>query len=527
MKDTEKVETEAVNRMLSRRNFLKGAAVLTAGTAMAGLVGCAKEEAKESWMPEKWDYEADLIAVGGGAAGHAAVIEAHDQGMTAILLESMDTVGGSSVLCNGGISMPGTPLQKEQGIEDSPEIMYNDLVKNTAPDNFPELIKVHCDNAAHLWDWLTGMGVQFKKESLIATAGMSRAREHHVRPADVMPIFIKVAKEKGAQTFTKARATELIQDPVTKRVLGVKAEQDGKTLYFKGKRAVALTCGDYSRNDEMLAQYNLGAEQAIKFSGMGNKGDGILMAQMLGADTRHMGYIGLLTGQHPSGEPTRACSMFNVGAVLVNKEGKRFVKESLGYAQVWSTVSAQTDSICYQVWDQNIATKFAANDSSLYDMRKIEKSGVMLKADTLEELAALMKIPADAFVATMNKYNSDIQSLGYDTSFDRRTIISDQGVPFALNNPPFYGFETTNVLYVTQGGLKENTGSQPLDVRNNPIPGLYCAGGIVGYAKYGINTSNRVLKSPSGIGYGGAMIYGRLVAQYIAKLDAWDAEKKA
>ncbi|MGV8083759.1 MAG: hypothetical protein AB2L09_09045 [Coriobacteriia bacterium] len=50
---------------------------------------------------------------------------------------------------------------------------------------------------------------------------------------------------------------------------------------------------------------------------------------------------------------------------------------------------------------------------------------------------------------------------------------------------------------------------------------------VAGYAKYGINTSNRVLKSPSGIGYGGAMIYGRLVAQYVAKLDAWDAEKKA
>lgn len=518
---------ENESQKLSRRSFLKGATVLTAGMAVTGLVGCSKSETPGSsakWMPEKWDHEADLVIVGAGAAGFAAAIDGTDKGLKVILLEAQPAVGGSSLVCNGGISMPGTPLQKEQGIEDTPQKFYDDLIKFTAPDNVPELIKVHTENAAHLWDWITGMGVEFKKEGLLATQGQSAAREHHIRPADVFAAFEKVAKEKSIEILKSTRATELIQNPETKRIIGLKAESDGTVLYFKAKRAVLLSSGGYARNADMLKNYNVpGVEKSIVFSGMGDNGDGIRMAQLVGANTRKLPYLSLLTGQHPSGDPTKSCSMMNQGAAMVNKQGLRFCDESLGYGNVWPYVASQTDAICYQIWDQKLATAMADNASSLYSQKKIEATGVMFKADTLADLAAQMKIPADAFVTTMNKYNNDIKSVGYDTAFGRKFRVSGAGAVEPLAEPPFYGFESTNVLYATYGGLKENEGSQVLDVNDNPIPGLYCAGGIAQYAMFGVS-GVRGGKGASGCGFGGAMIHGRLVAEYATKLTAWDEE---
>lgn len=498
---------------ITRRGFVGGAA-LAAGASLLAVGGTAV--ASEDMA---WDYEADVVAVGAGGAGLSCAIESRDQGLSVVLLESQAVVGGSSRLCNGGIQMPDTPLQREQGIEDSPEIMYEDLVTLTQQDNNPDWIRVHCENAQYLWDWLTGFGLEFRKESLIATQGQSRPREHHAVPADVIGRLEEVALEKGAQILMETHADNLVQDLSTGRVIGVVATgADGSQVAVKADKAVVLTAGGFARNTEMLNHevFGVGAENIICFAGTGDDGSGIQMALKVGAGTRHMSYISLLTGQNPKGLPGQSCSMMNVGAVCVNREGLRFANEAQGYGNLWTDVAAQTDGECFQVWDDALAQQYAENDSSLYSMEKIEATGLLLKADTYEELAGLMGVPAEAFAETMERYNSDVAETGVDSAFGRETIVSANGTPFPLDTPPFYAFETGNVIYSTLGGLHQGTDAHVLDVYGEPIPGLYCAGGITIYSNFGIVPLTRRGVGASGCGFGGAMIWGRYAAQQIA-----------
>lgn len=503
---------------LNRRDFLVGSAAAAAAVVVTGAAGCSSSGSATDGI--KWDHEADMIAVGGGAAGLASAIEGLDKGMkSVIVLESTSNLGGSSAVCNGGIALPGTPLQEEQGIKDSVDLMIDDLVKNTGPGNDPELIKVHAEHAAELWDWLTAFGIEFKKESLINTMGQSVAREHHVTPSKVMAALKEQADKRGAKIMVNTPATRLIQDADTKRVIGVEATDDsGETIRLKAAKGVLLCSGDFSRNTDMLNQhiFGTGAETVFAYSGLGCLGQGILMAQSIGADTRSMSWIAMLSGQNPNGTAGQSTSVMNVGAVLVNKEGVRFTNDGKGYGNVWADINAQTDGQVYQVWDQTLYDQYVDNESSLYNMSNLEKTGLLIRADTLQGLADAMGVPADKFVATMEKYNSDVKTYGYDTVFDRRYLVSNGGVPFALEKAPFYAWLTCNVIVGTHGGLKRDTQARVLDLYGNPIPGLYAAGHITTYSMFGGVPLSRSARAASGIGFGGALIWGRLAAQNIA-----------
>lgn len=508
----------------SRRSFLKGAAVLTAAGAIPLIGGCSPSEPEDktgsSGSAEEiaWDHEADIIAIGGGAAGLSCGIEGTEQGLSVIVLESQNYVGGSSALCNGGIAMPNTPLQKEQGIKDSAELFFEDLNTMTQSDNNPEWLKMHCELAEGLWEWLTGMGLEFKAESLLPTQGASVPREHHIVPTEVIDALQERAVADGAEIMVKTTATELIQDAQTKRVIGVRAEDSsGKEINIKANKGVVLATNGYSRNYDMLNQYvfGTGAENVMTFTGTGDLGQGHLMAMSIGADTRHLGWISLLTGQHPDGSGGQSCSLIHGGAVMVNVEGERFVNESLGYGNVWVDVASQTNGMCWQIWDEDIAIEYAQNDSSLYSMEKLRNSGLLVSADTLEELAELIDVPASTLTSTINAYNDDINSKGADSLFNRSTQVSNVGTPPAIDTPPFYAWKTGNVCYGTSGGIKHNLDMQVLHINGDPIPGLYCAGTISTYSNMGIVPGTIKAVGASGTGFGGALIWGRRVAQII------------
>jgi hypothetical protein len=252
---------------------------------------------------------------------------------------------------------------------------------------------------------------------------------------------------------------------------------------------------------------------------MGDLGQGHKMAMALGADTRHIGFISLLTGQNPDGTAGDSCSLFHGGAILVNQDGKRFVDESLGYGNVWPDVVAQPGGICYQIWDEDIAVEYAKNDSSLYSMEKIEATGLLLKADTIEGIAELIGAPADALAATMERYNSDISATGRDSEFGRAHKVSQVDTPPVLDTPPFYAWKTGNVLYGTSGGIKHNLDMQVVDLNGEVIEGLYLAGTICTYSNMGVVPSTIKSVGASGTGFGGSMIWGRFTARRIKELE--------
>ena len=516
---------------VSRRGFIKGGLALGGAAAIAGLTGCSSGSPSSSakpWIPEKWDGEADIVAIGAGGAGLAACIEAQTQGVSITLLESQSVAGGNSAICNGGMALPGSPLQAELGVEDSADIYYQDLIEWLETDYVEPYVRLVADlQGGDAYDWLLEQGITFEASGVLQTNGASRPREHHVDPGQCMTVLQTNARAAGADIRMSTRATHLIRDPETKRVIGVEAVGNNETLYFKAKKGVLLCCGGYGRNLDMLAENNFGSpvNDMKAFNGSpGQLGDGIKMAMEIGADLKKMSYCHLLTTRNPAGDKGDDAAMYHQGGVLINIEGERFVDESLGYTRVWSYLINQPEQRCFQVWDQPIADACADNASGYYSMSKIEGTGFMLKADTLEELAEQMGVPAEAFVATMEQYNNDIESAGVDSAYGRHVLVGTGGTPAVLNHPPYYAFETVNVMSMTVGGVKRSDQDilQAGDVWGETIDGLYLAGNISDYCNFGCVPGSRSPINASGSSFGPAISFGRRCVQEMAKRDNWD-----
>lgn len=532
--------TKASATTFDRRSFLKGGALLSGVAALTALGATNQAHASyfgtdvaatgNSAIPENWDFEADVIAIGAGGAGLACAIEAIEQGLSCIVLESQSIAGGNSALCNGGVAIPGSPLQEAQGIDDNPDIMFEDLCAWFGTDYDEGYVRLLCDlNGGDLYDWLTGLGLEFLDSGLLQSNGHSRPREHHITPGTVIDT-LRDAAEAGEnnQIHYNTTATALLRHPETGRMMGVVAETADATVLYKAKKAVLLCTGGYGRNKDLLAEWNFGpaAQEMTVFNGsLGQQGQGLMMAMSIGAQPRHLSYCGMLTVQHPEGTIGQACAMYHQGAVMVNLEGNRFVNEAQGYTNVWSELLAQPENVCFQIWDQQIADKCAENESGYYSQSKVEATGFLLKAATFEDLAAQMEIPVDTFVATMEQYNSDVDTTGADSVFGREHISGTGDAPFALNQPPYYAFKTTSLVSSTYGGLKRWEGDhlQACDWNNDPIEGLYLAGNISDFCNMGIVPGTRRPINASGCSFGGAMSFGRYCCQKIAELTDWES----
>lgn len=529
-------------KSVTRRDAVIGAAAAIGGAALAAGAGSAlaSSEAAEvpegmdsqkPWLPATWDYEADVIAIGGGGAGLAAGIEAADQGLSIIILESQAVTGGNSIRCNGGMTFAGSPLQAELGIEDSEEDLYNDLINWFGTDYDDRYVRLvcHLQSGDTMYNWLLSQGIEFQGSGVLQSNGHSRPREHHITPSVAMRQLEENALAAGADLQLETTADKLYRDAVTGRVVGVRAQKaDGTTANYKAKKAVLLCCGGYGRNVDMLAEWNFStpAYNFKDFDGSaGQLGQGIKMAQEIGADLKHMSYCHLRTTRNPKGGPGNDCAMYHQGGVLVNLNGERFVDESLGYQRVWTYLIQQPQEDCFQVWDQAIADKCADNESGFYSQKKIEAGGYMLKADTYEELAEQMGVPADAFAATMEKYNEDIAATGVDSVCGRKVLVGTGGVPVTLDHPPYYAYETVNVMSMTVGGVRRSDDNLLLagDTAGKSIPGLYMAGNISDYCNFGVVPGTRAPINASGMSFGPAISLGRYCIQQIAENESsWD-----
>lgn len=499
-------------------------ACTAAGVALADqATGTAKP-----WLPEKWDYEADVVVVGCGGAGLCALIEARDLGMSAIGIEHMSITGGNSRICNGGMDLPGSPIQKEQGIDDSADIFYEDLVNNLGDDVNEPMMRLYADLSAELYDWLVDLGVEFIDCEVKATNGTSRPREHFVAPSSSIDFFEEQATGRGAEIHLETKCVALVQDPVTKRVLGVEATgPDGQTLYYKAHRGVIMASGGYAMNVDMMNEYVMGkgAENLLHSGHRGDDGTGMLACMQLGVATRHISYIGLLCTSHPEGFGVHGSAMYHMGAILVNQEGERFVDESRGYTNIWPDVLQQTDQVCYCIYDQAIADENTGNNSSYYDHQKNVNSGLLIEADSVEELAEKIGCDAATLQATLDRYNADVEESGVDSVFGRDHRITESGDLVTIAQPPFYAWKTAISVACTQGGLKKDLNCEALDVKGNVVPGLFLAGNISHYSEQGCTAGTRQGHDASGTGFGGALCFGRYAAQKVAELmEPWDAE---
>jgi len=454
---------------------------------------------------------ADLVIVGGGLAGFSAALSAAEAGLSAVVLEKQPQIGGSSAMSGGCLAFAGTDIQRRQGVEDSADLLFTDLREVGRFENDEELVRAYVREQLTTYEWLKDRGAEFNPTVEISS-GQSVPRVHTVDPADLVRALAARAKATGkVELLTSARATRLMRDNASQRVVGVRAEKAAQGLDVSATRAVLLASGGFCRNAAMVHRFAPQYDDAIFIGGDGNEGDGLRMAWALGADFRDMAYIKGTYGKHPTDETNHhSCLAVYKGAIAVNQAGKRYVDESLSYKLLGDACIAQPYATTYQILDQDIIDSGDDRVRILDFGRRLEE-GLFLRADSLAELAQMIEVPADALVETVARYNRFVDQ-GRDEDFGRKHLVHHNGELRRIERAPFYAYPSTAAVFGTYCGLCVDPRMQVIDVFGQPIAGLLAAGEVVG----GLHGAAYM----TGSALGKAAIFGRIAANTAAEARA-------
>ena len=425
-------------------------------------------------IPEKWDYETDVIVVGAGTAGFPAAIEAAEAGAKVAILELLPYAAPSLGLINVGPAFAGTDVQKELGIEDSPEEYYKDGVELAKGD--PELWRVFADYQLDTYYWCQKIGMNFGKD-LFPPPGHRIKRGIWKKGPEMVRTLEKTAKaNKNIDIKYSHRATRLIADPESGRILGLKVKVKDEEQSFKANKAVILGTGGFGRNKELVEEFGPYFIDWLPTMCHGHLGDGLKMGMDVGAATKHLGRA--VSGSFAVDTETKSGIMDFVGysgGIYVNINGKRFDDES-GRVRFYGLVTEEGMKQPGKVWFGIIDDKIKNTTLRPFMLKKAKS----VQANTIEELAEKTGVDAAGLKETLDKYNSDMETLGYDSVFDRRSQEGCEGVPVKIDTPPFYAYRCTGSTSSFKGGLKINTKAQVLTQYDEIIPGLYAAGELTG-----------------------------------------------
>ncbi|MNE15351.1 Urocanate reductase precursor [compost metagenome] len=286
-------------------------------------------------------------------------------------------------------------------------------------------------------------------------------------------------------------------------MIGASAERDGQSLEIRAARGVILACGGFVHDRELIHRFAPLYDNAVFIGGEGNEGDGLRMAWALGADVRDMVHIKGTFGKHPMDENNHhACLAVYKGAIAVNQEGRRYVDESLSYKLLGDACMQQSYGVTYQILDRDIMESGDDRVRILDFERRLEE-GLFVEADSLEQLAKLLELPVDDFLAEVAAYNAAV-SQGETPEFGRRHLVHLHGALRTLSRPPFYAYPSTAAVFGTYCGVKVDAQMRVHDVFGAPIDGLLAAGEMVG----GLHGAAYM----TGSALGKAAIFGRLAA---------------
>jgi flavocytochrome c len=405
----------------------------------------------------------DVVVVGSGAAGLSAAIEAAEAGAKVAVIEKLPMVGGSTLLSGGYVYGTGSAIQKKAGIKDSADDLakyWSDRAEGAAN---MEQIKLVAEKSGQTIDWMVGMGVEFPT---LVPAGISPvARAHQTKDGGVGLVtpMKKYADSKNVAFFMETSATKLLTDGKG-TVTGVAAKgKDGKAIEFKA-RAVVLATGGFDRNPNLESELTPDYQTPNTFVAVGNTGDGLLMAQAVGAVTEgHGGVIGFRGVPGETTFLTDVSSLIWVPSLYVNKEGKRFVNESSDYPIFHQALNKQTDKMSFLIFDKS---------TSQPALDKAVEKGVAFSADTIPALAAAAGIDAQGLAATVADYNK-LVARGKDTQFGKNL----KGLP-PIAKPKFYALKVAVATLGTMTGVKIDLDTHVLNAKGKAIPGLFAAGEI-------------------------------------------------
>jgi fumarate reductase flavoprotein subunit len=315
--------------------------------------------------------------------------------------------------------------------------------------------------------------------------------------------FERVVRRNGGEIILDTPVTELILEHG--RITGVRAlSANGVSYTVMANKGVILATGGYGANPEFLQKYNSNIPVTLSASAAGLTGDGIILAQKVGAALEGMEYI----QPHPHGMPkTGNTNSLLAGGdttdvVFINREGKRFIDENERRDTLSMATLRQPGGVMFSVYDTGYVERVTMPGRTLNPVEAAVTSGEALRGTTLEELARVMGVDVSVFIKTINDYNDTVQN-GTPIAFPKATY------DHTISEAPFYAIPLTPTIHYCMGGVRINAQAQVLNERNQPIPGLYAAGEVTG----GVHGSNRV----GGCSLTDALVYGRIAGTGIMK----------
>ncbi len=537
-------------------------------------------------VPEKWDLEVDLAVVGSSSGGLTAACKAHDLGLSTVVLEKAATLGGGTAFSGGVIWIPCNHHMVEEGIPDSREAAlehircssmgrHDEEMLATYLDKGPEMLRdveaitpLRMQAAATLPDYRehlpggsTGGRLLAADPLYMAQLLLDAENEHPILSKirqSPFPLFSAVplptndprfyvagraligglllgCVQKGIDVLDSTPARQLIvQDG---RVIGLRAEREGKDFFVKASKGVLLATGGYEWNAEMNKRY-IRVPEIHGITPPSNSGDGHVMGMEVGGAVALMDFSLFMPtvripGDEIDGEPMYRIWQFNIGQpgnILVNKEGKRCCDEAFypDIGRAFEEMDAQklqpANLPMFWIVDQNFRDRIPVGPLP----KGTEMADWLHKGDTVEELAEKLGLPPANLKETLERFNKYARE-GLDPDFHRGETGYDKRWGFwpnrkpnpalgPLEKPPFYGMQLYVGTVGNLGGLVTNTNAQVIDAEGNPIPGLYA-------------TSNAAAPLATGVAYtsgmtgGKAMIFGWLAAQHAAGV-APEADKE-
>lgn len=470
-----------------------GDAVTQAGGNVDTLkaVEVEKEAAKDETL------EADVVIIGAGAAGMSAALEASNAGAKVIILEKQGIPGGATTLSGGKLLAAGTEFQEAAGFEgDTPEALY-DYLKGVGGDLIDdEKLHEFTDNALEDFNWLMDNGVVVKDvepihssitpwrvHNTLEKAGMTNGNGGLI----TVPLVNAVSKTTTEIKYNVS-ANELLTNENGEVVGVVGVKPDGSKVTVNAKSVIIAT-GGYAQNKEMISRYP-SAEGYVTSVPRGNVGDGLTMGEAVGAQIFDAPSTQIVFTSFTSG-----VGINEESGLIVNDKGSRVVDE---FTYQYHVAEALVNSGSKVGW--YIAS---ANDQAPTVQYAMSLDST-LKAETAEELAALMGVDPETFAASVARYN-ELCAAGNDEDFGKPAdkMVALEGTLYAIEMKP--------AVTVTYGGLVTDLDAQVLDAENNPIKGLYAAGEVAFTGLFGTEYPC------CGMAIGSAVRFGRIAGINAAK----------
>jgi predicted oxidoreductase len=474
-------------------------------------MGCGRQQGGPT-------LDAEAIVVGAGLSGLSAAIEMGRSGVDVLVVDMNSMAGGHAVLA-GGVAIVDTPLQERAGIEDSPELAYQDWMEWTE-DGDPEWTRFYAESSRELiYDWVTEMGVEFVRASPAHANSVPRfhftqARAIHL----ILPMYRTALGIENIAFRWNNRAESLLVE--AGRVAGVTV-RDLRTNQVRTLRAphVVLATGGFESDlERVLANWTPGLPDPARLlvgSAASATGSGHDLAAEAGAALvkmdRHYIYInGLISPRDPDG--IHALTAGNDQSMWVNVAGQRFTNEAGFDKTILRDLLSQEGSTYWAIFDESTRGDFGARGaawiSSPSDGHPIlDDPTAASQADTLEGLAAETGLPSDALIASVRRFNEMIE-VGTDIDFSR--FGPGDELPSVIEQAPFYAVQMYPMTRKSMGGVAIDMQGRVLDRQGEVLPGLYAVGEING--SVGINGRHGM----DGMFLGPAIVTGRLAGRSIA-----------